>query len=255
VRYSSGFFPVFPLKFPSTDAYAGTDPLLDGSPTGKPFLYNPIFFQMVSDGLVPDLFSLAIERDISGAAGYLALGGLPPVSIDGPFASTPLLVFTYEGTSYGYLYYTINIDTILLHGKPLPGSGGTGVQYIVDSGTTLNYFPTSAANAFNAAFDPPAVYSGGAYYVACNATRPALDIVIAGKTFDHNPLDLILLLGQDGQGNDVCISGVSDGGSDPAQDVYILGDTFQKNVVSVFDIGAAEMRFAAREHYVSNDSY
>jgi hypothetical protein len=86
---------------------------------------------MVSDGLIPDLFSLAIERDISGAAGYLAFGGLPPVSVDGPFTSTPLLATAYPGYTSIYLFYTINIDSILLHGKPFPGTGGPGVQYIV----------------------------------------------------------------------------------------------------------------------------
>jgi Eukaryotic aspartyl protease len=125
----------------------------------------------------------------------------------------------------------------------------------VDSGTTLNYFPTSAADQFNAAFSPPAVYSAtdGVYYVACNATKPAMDIVIAGTKFDINILDLILFNGLDAKGNEVCISGISDGGSDPSTDFYILGDTFLKNVIAVFDVGAAEMRFAAREHYISND--
>ncbi len=91
--------------------------------------------------------------------------------------------------------------------------------------------------------------------VDCNAKKPALDILIAGTRFDTNPLDLILLAGTDANGNNLCISGVDDGGSDPTADVYILGDTFQKSVVSVFDVGAAEMKFAAREHYPSNDPY
>jgi aspergillopepsin I len=48
---------------------------------------------------------------------------------------------------------------------------------------------------------------------------------------------------------------IDDGRSDTAEDVYILGDTFQKNVVSVFDVGAVELRFAAREFCPSNDPY
>jgi len=243
--------------FHRTSAYAGTDPTLDNSPAGEQIVYSPIFHTMVTDGLVPDLFSLAILRDISGPSGYLSLGGLPPLTFNGTFTSTPILITHIDHYPVTYDFYTINVDSILLHGKPLPGSGGPSIQYIVDSGTTLNYFPTSVADAFNAAFDPPAVYSedDGVYYVDCNAKKPALDILIAGTRFDTNPLDLILLAGTDENGNDICISGVDDGGSDPTEDVYILGDTFQKNVISVFDIGAAEMRFAAREHYPSNDPY
>lgn len=88
---------------------------------------------MVSDGLIPNLFSLAIERDISGPSGYLAFGGLPPVSFDGPFTSTPILVTTFLTFPVTYLFYTINIDSVLLHGKPVSGSGGPGVQYIVST--------------------------------------------------------------------------------------------------------------------------
>lgn len=64
---------------------------------------------------------------------------------------------------------------------------------------------------------------------------------------------MILLAGTDEDGNAVCISGIDDGGSDAEEDVYILGDVFQKNVVTVFDIGAGVLRFAAREYYPSND--
>jgi aspergillopepsin I len=46
---------------------------------------------------------------------------------------------------------------------------------------------------------------------------------------------------------------VTDGGSDASVDIYVLGAAFQKNVVSVFDVCAAELRLAAREYYVSND--
>jgi Eukaryotic aspartyl protease len=53
------------------------------------------------------------------------------------------------------------------------------------------------------------------------------------------------------EGETVCSMGVFDGGSDSV--FYILGDTFQRNVVSVFNVGAAEMRFAAREFHPSND--
>jgi aspergillopepsin I len=89
---------------------------------------------MVSDGLIPNLFSLAIERDISGPSGYLAFGGLPPVSFDGPFTSTPNLVTKFLTFPVTYLFYTINIDSVL-HGKPVSGSGGPGVQYIISTTT------------------------------------------------------------------------------------------------------------------------
>ncbi|CZR50183.1 related to pepsin II-1 precursor [Phialocephala subalpina] len=243
------------LAYPAlTSAYAGTDPTLDNSASGEQIEYSPIFQTMYTAGLVSPLFSLAILRDISGDSGYLALGGLPPVDINGTFTSTPILITSIDGYLQTYDFYTINIEGITLNGKTVRGSSGA-TQYIVDSGTTLNYFPTSIANAINRAFVPPAVYSDddGAYIVSCTATAPSLGININGTIFYTNPLDMILLAGTGEDGNDVCISGIDDGGSDAAEDVYILGDTFQKNVVTVFDVGAGELQFAAREFYESND--
>jgi len=42
----------------------------------------------------------------------------------------------------------------------------------------------------------------------------------------------------------LCLTSVQRGGEGP----YILGIAFPQNVVAVFDVGAAEMRFAAREY-------
>lgn len=208
---------------------------------------------MYKSGKILPLFSLAILRDVSGPSGYLTLGGLPPIAFVPDFVSTPILITSIEGYPKTFDFYTIEPQAIVLGNTALSGSGGN-IQYIVDSGTTLNYYPTSVANAINAAFVPPAIYSEeeGVNIVPCNATAPKTGVKIAGQTLWINPLDLILET-TDEDGNTICISGVVDGGSDLADDLYILGDVFQKNVVTVFDVGAGQMRFAAREYYASND--
>jgi len=140
---------------------------------------------------------------------------------------------------------------VVLNGATVASSGGTSVEYIVDSGTTLNYFPTSVANAINAAFVPAAKFSNadGAYVVSCTAKAPTFSISIGGVLFPTNPLDMIL-----DAGDGTCITGINDGGSSLTADVFILGDTFQKNVVSLFNIGAGTMEFAGREFYASDDT-
>ncbi|PYH90947.1 acid protease [Aspergillus ellipticus CBS 707.79] len=219
--------------------------------------YNGIITSMWKDDLIEPYFSLAISRDVSGDAGYLAIGGLPPVNYTGDFVSTDILVTNIEGYPDSYDFYTINIDSMTLNGETLSGAGGDDIQYIVDSGTTLNYVPTAVSEKINAAFSPAATYSEdeGAYIVDCDATAPTHGVTIGGTTFYINALDLILEAGTDENGETICISGVVDGGSDTSEDLYILGDTFQKNVVTVFDIGAVELKFAAREDYTSNDTY
>ncbi|KAG9239992.1 aspartic peptidase domain-containing protein [Calycina marina] len=241
------------LAYPAlTSAYSGSDPHNDTVQD----VYNGIITTMIKDGAIEaPLFSLAILRDVSGPSGYLALGGLPPVDFVQEFATTPILVTTIDGYPQTYDFYTIEVDGMTLNGNTL--NGAATPKYIVDSGTTLNYLPTSISDAINKAFIPPAVYEDdeGAYIVDCKAKAPTFGITIGGTTFYTNPLDMILLAGTDDDGNDVCISGIDDGGNDDVKDVFILGDTFQKNVVVVFDVGAAELHFAAREFYPSNDAY
>ena len=121
----------------------------------------------------------------------------------------------------------------------------------IDSGTTLNYLPTPFAQFTNSLFQPPAVWfeEYGAFFVECDAQPPSFRVQINGTVFNINPLDMILPAGSDSNGNQICISGITDGGDYHVNDVFILGDVFQKNVVSVFDFGAAKMSFLAREYY------
>ena len=131
--------------------------------------------------------------------------------------------------------------------NPWPETDGTGTfPVIIDSGTTTLAFPPNMTDAINALFNPPAVYlqDEGAYFVQCNATPPAFGVTISGQTFNVNPVDLIFQEVVDPT-TGFCLTGVQSGGQGP----YILGDVFLQNVVAVFDVGAAEMRFAAHEFY------
>ena len=71
----------------------------------------------------------------------------------------------------------------------------------------------------------------------CSAQPPVFGVSIGLKIFFVNGLDMIVPTAPG-----KCISGVqpNNGG------LTILGDVWMKNVVSVFDVGSAMMRFAAR---------
>lgn len=84
----------------------------------------------------------------------------------------------------------------------------------------------------------------GAYVVDCNAKPPVHGVTIGGSTFYINPMDMILPGRTDDSGKKICISGINAGG-DVGKGIFVLGGTFLRNVVAVFDVGAAEMRFAA----------
>ena len=250
------------LAFPSlTSAFSGTDGSHDG--VHNQVEYNPLFTNMYTKGGVAPMFSVALTRGSWG--GTLAIGGVPNVAHSPTFATSKLQLLTVGNGSSGpidnttaipqFQFYTITIQGYQIAGTYYGQQVGTFTtnafgppddpateQVIVDSGTTLNYVSDDVADVTNLLFDPPAAYSeeDGVYYVDCDATPPQFGVDIGGQIFFINRDDMIL---DEGYGN--CISGITAAGDS----VGILGDVFLKNVLAVFDVGASEMRFAARENY------
>ncbi|KAK4691871.1 hypothetical protein P7C71_g5224, partial [Lecanoromycetidae sp. Uapishka_2] len=246
---------VLGLGFPgNTKAYSGTSQLNDDTQ----IQYNPFFTSATTEGSVAPLFSLAISRDTTG--GMLAIGGLPAVAYVPVFASTPFQLLTASSTSAtagakpDYTFYTIttngfeyqsaqtnwNVGSWLTYfGNP---NDASEVQVIIDSGTTVNYLPQVTADRVNALFEPAATYDAqlGYYTVDCNAKAPEFGVRIGQEIFYINPLDNILKVTATG-----CITGISRTGTGGHS---TLGTVFLKNVLAVFDVGASQMRFAAREY-------
>lgn len=75
-----------------------------------------------------------------------------------------------------------------------------------------------------------------------NAIPPRFAVVIAGVDFWVNPADLMYQDFKDPL-TGYCAVAIASGGSGP----YILGDVFLQNVVAVFNVGAAQMRFYSRQ--------
>jgi len=63
-----------------------------GSPAQK--RYDPVFATMVKQGLNPSIFSLAMDK--AAGTGYLAFGGLPPVSHNSDFGKTSIRIVSYR---------------------------------------------------------------------------------------------------------------------------------------------------------------
>jgi hypothetical protein len=81
------------------------------------------------------------------------------------------------------------------------------------------------AAAYNAQFHPKAILDEdffGFYVVDCNASVPDFGVVIGGKSFSVDAADQIIPAGTDDSGNIICITGTQDGGSDTADNIFIL---------------------------------
>lgn len=153
------------------------------------------------------------------------------VPIDSCGNSTSLLVYASSGFHYP-------------NTAPHAGQG----QYITDTGTYSNILPRSQADRINTIFEPPATFnsSTGNYVVLCNATAPPLDVEFGGKVFYHNPKDMIIPSPEESE-RSLCLSAIQT--STATIFLPILGATFLKNVLAVFDVGGTEMTFISRMYY------
>ena len=235
------------LAFPSlTSAFAGN--LFEGNDFTKQRPYNPFLTNVFNQGLTRPIFSLALEQGPGSKGGYLAIGGLPPVSFSADIASSPFYETVISDknrrTRTGINFYAIKLSGLSYRGsEKFSQPEYSNPVVIVDSGTTATLLPKPVALAINALFDPPAFFAGanGGYIqtIDCSAKPPKVGIKIGEQTFYMDEKNMILRL------NDkICFSGVQ--ASRGRSQLNVLGVSFLKSVVAVFDIGASEMRFAAR---------
>jgi hypothetical protein len=120
---------------------------------------------------------------------------------------------------------------------------------IIDSGSSLLHFPDPVAAHIASLFIPSAVYSPtyGTYLVECSAVAPRVGVIIGGKSFYIHEDDLMNkgpgAVRQDRTG--MCTLAIlrQEGGD------AVLGDSWLKGVLAVFDVGNNEMRFSGREVY------
>lgn len=125
-----------------------------------------------------------------------------------------------------------------------------GFPIIVDSGYSTNILPPSLTTALYAAFPTPPklveLQEGGPFLFAapCDAEPPSFGIKIGGRVFEQ-PAGAVLIASANVtvDGTAYCALGTQPG----VEHAGLLGVTFMSGVVSVFDVGAGEMRFAERE--------
>lgn len=254
-RYSSG---LVGMSFPSiTSVYSGNDPRQDVATSGRsnqlPYssLMNTIFFVQ---NLTASVFSIALSRDggksAYGYGGSIEIGGIPDmkqnaINATSNFVTTNMQVLGQQfinPTTPAYQFYAISVDGLNYN----RARSQRATQYIVDSGTTLFYVPSADARAINALFVPPARLVQGNYLIECTAKPPSIGVKINGTVLPLNPQDLVYqVTTTSGTTASVCQSGIQDGGTGP----FILGDVFMVNVLSVFDVGNYQMKFASRPYY------
>ena len=250
---------IFGLSFPLlTSAHQGTvQPPNDTLLLGK-VPYDPIFTRMYKEGLAEPWFSLALERlkpgEETAEGGYFGIGVLPEVELSSDFIKVPaeptdVIPLELTGGERQVVMWTLAVEAVTWgpskSSSSKPTTNTTAFQATVDSGNWFNQLPQEVADDIYAAYDPPATLDSktGLYTVNCDVKPPTLGVTIAGHTFYHTAEDLVLV-----KGEGVCVSTILPTAlGENGVGLNFLGDVFMHNVVSVFDFGKTEMRFAARK--------
>ncbi|KAI1853608.1 hypothetical protein JX266_001592 [Neoarthrinium moseri] len=223
-----------------TTAYLGTDPTKDSDANAA--RYAPLVETLGLNTTVKPIFSVAMSRNDNRS--FISFGGVPPDVKTGEFATIPIAQISLNGKPREYLYYGLRPESVTFNNTQTHSNWTKPGLMIVDTGTTLNYFPRDVADNINSLFSPPAEYYGsGTYVVQCDAAPPTVEVGIGGKQFRIDPSSLILPETRQAEFDaDYCTTGIARGSG-----TYILGDVFLQELLVVFDVSdKKEMKFAQR---------
>ncbi|EED77425.1 predicted protein [Postia placenta Mad-698-R] len=121
--------------------------------------------------------------------------------------------------------------------------GGSGFQTVIDSGTTIMYGPPSAVKAFYAQVPGSQVYdsSNGFYSFPCNSV-PKVAFNWGGKNWTVSAANFNL--GKTSSTSNQCVGALAGENLGLGNNVWLLGDSFMKNVYSVFSFDKNSVGFA-----------
>ncbi|XP_062384463.1 pepsin A-like [Sardina pilchardus] len=171
---------------------------------------QPVFTNMVQQGLVQDYFSVYLSRN-SASGSEVTFGGYDPNHYTGSITWIPLSSETY---------WQISVDSVTVNGQVVACNGGC--QAIVDTGTSLIAGPSNDISSINNAV--------GGNYVQCGniGNMPDITFNINGHAFTLPASAYVRQSNYYG-----CSTGFSGGGDS----LWILGDVFIREYYTIFNMG------------------
>ncbi|XP_031617164.1 lysosomal aspartic protease-like [Contarinia nasturtii] len=121
-----------------------------------------------------------------------------------------------------------------------------GCQAIMDSGTSLITGPASEVDVINEILGAKKNHNTGEYHIDCRMTRninarPKITFIIGGEEFTLTAKDYILQIE-----DDLCLSGFMSLSTTHGSTEWIIGDTFMRRVVTVFDMDKHRLGIAPK---------
>ncbi|KAJ7591279.1 acid protease [Mycena floridula] len=191
------------------------------------FGLDPLFESLVAQKQTKDSV-FAFKLSESGAS--LSLGGVDPNLFTGQFTQNPV-------TQVGF--WQINLNSVNVAGKPAV----TGLQGIIDSGTTLVLGDSVNVAKLYAAIpgskNASATVGEGFFTVPCDAI-PDISFTFAdSRAFTMSPETFNL--GSESESSSDCVGSIA---AADLGEFWVVGDAFMQNVYTSFDVGKKQVGFA-----------
>ncbi|CAG8470072.1 16184_t:CDS:1 [Racocetra fulgida] len=194
---------------------------------GAPTLISTLIKQKKMNPIFSFHFQHTLDFDDRG---IFILGGIDKSKCNGEITFNPLI------TTNGF--WAIKQDNALVNGNPVFSS--PNIIAIIDTGTSIILAPSNDTAAIHKKI-PGAVFDSqnNLYIIPCNTTA-ILSLRFGGVDYAIPSKDLFFLpiTGTD------CISAIMPMDFSPTVDVWVVGQTFLKNVYSVFDVENKQVGFA-----------
>ncbi|KAL4785746.1 aspartic peptidase domain-containing protein [Aspergillus varians] len=179
--------------------------------------------------LKSNIVSFHLSRNSDGQRnGTVTFGGVDNTKFKGDIA--------YTKVAKSSIHWSIPLDDVSVNGK---ACGFTDKFAIIDTGTSYSLIPPKDAKALHALIPGSKQLSDENYLVPCNSTA-TVQFNFSGVGYNMSPKDYI---GAHLESGDGCVSTLI-AQAVFGDDLMILGDTFLKNVYSVFDFDNDRIGFA-----------
>ncbi|KAH9911596.1 acid protease [Fomitopsis serialis] len=167
---------------------------------------------------------------LSSAGSELYLGGTDTSQYNGAIEYHPVS---------GSGYWQISDAKAIVNGK----TTNTGFQTVIDSGTTIMYGPPSAVASFYESVPGASMFDSdnGFYQFPCDSV-PAVSFNWGGKDWTVSAENFNLR--QTSPTSNYCVGALAGQDMGLGDDVWLLGDSFMKNVYSVFSFDQNSVGFA-----------
>ncbi|KAG2074048.1 acid protease [Suillus decipiens] len=195
------------------------------------------------------LFSFYLERYINDASMDTAPGGT--LTLGGTNSSLYQGSIEYLSLAGSPSYWLLNVNSLSVQGKTV--SVGSSSLAAIDTGTTLIAAPSAVTTDIWAAVPGSIALTGsyaGLYAYPCS-TNVTVTISFGGSAWTIDPADMNIgtVSGSvSGTTSEMCAGGIFDIGTSIGSGsnvpTWVIGDTFLKNVYSVFRAEPAAVGFA-----------